>query len=202
MNGYEVFCIYQAVKLHFTTDTYCFFKYNGKVGTRPEGFEKRKDKFMFHRLARNLRDEEVVGFFVSNFLMKQKAWTQDFLEPEAQEIYKNWKKKFDSLSYTFDQDMGKIVSRFDEEGFGIATMFKPLEDGNLPLLWVMMNHHEIEFETMVILHGLTGVLDSWDKVYSTDYIYEKTSKLIRKYEPFLHLDVSKFKKIAIKHLTV
>lgn len=202
MNGYEVFCQYQAIKLHFTTDTYCYFKYNGRVGTRPEGFEKRKDKYMFHRLARNLKDDEVKGFFIANFLMKQKAWTQDFLEPEAMEVYRNWRKKYESLSYIFDQDMGKIVSRFNEEDLGIASIFKPLTDGNFPLLWVMMNQNEIEFETMVILHGLTGVLDLWDKTYSSDYIYEKTSKLIRKYEPFLQLDVPKFKKIAIKHLTV
>ena len=201
MNGYEVFCTYQAIKLHFTTDTYCYFKYNGHVATKPAGFEKRKDKYMFHRLARNLRDEEVVGFFVSNFLMKQKAWTQDFLEPEAKEIYNNWRKKIEALSYTFDQDMGKIVSHFQDSDMGIASMFKIPPDGHFPQIWVMMNQNEIEFETMVILHGITGVLDLWDTKYNGDYIYEKTSKLIRKYEPFLGLDAPKFKRIVQKHLT-
>lgn len=201
MNGYEVFCTYQAIKLHFTTDTYCFFKYNGKVATKPAGFEKRKDKYMFHRLARNLRDEEVVGFFVSNFLMKQKAWTQDFLEPEAKETYLAWRKKIDSLSYTFDQDMTKIIEEMDKRDMGIGRMFKPPADGSYPLIWTMMNQGDIEFETMVILHGMTGVLDLWDAKYNSDFIYEKTSKLIRKYEPFLGLDVPKFKKIVQKHLT-
>lgn len=196
MNGYEVFCVYQAIKLHFTTDTYCYFKYNGHVGTKPEGFEKRKDKYMFHRLARNLRDGEVIGFFLSNFLMKQKAWTQDFLEPEAKEIYRAWQKKIDSLSYTFDQDIGKI-----KEHIPLSDMFKVPEDGSYPLIWNMMNQGEIQFETVVILHGLTGVLDLWDEKYKTDYIYEKTSKLIRKYEPFLGLDAPKFKGIVQKHLT-
>ena len=201
MNGYEVFCTYQAIKLHFTTDTYCYFKYNGHVGTKPDGFEKRKDKYMCHRLARNLRDNEVVGFFVSNFLMKQKAWTQDFLEPEAKETYLAWRKKIDALSYTFDQDMDKIIAEMDKLDMGIGRMFKPPADGSYPLIWRMMNQNEIQFETMVILHGLTGVLDLWDTKYSSDYIYEKTSKLIRKYEPFLGLDVPKFKGIVQKHLT-
>lgn len=199
MNGYEVFCTYQAIKLHFTTDTYCYFKYNGRVGTKPEGFEKRKDKYMFHRLARNLRDGEVVGFFVSNFLMKQKAWTQDFLEPEAKQIYLDWRKKIDSLSYLFDQDMAKIITK--KLDLGAHSIFFPSEDDSYPFVWTMMNQNEIQFETVVILHGITGILDLWDEKYKTDFIYEKTSKLIRKYEPFLGLDVPKFKEIVRKHLT-
>lgn len=201
MNGYEVFCAYQAIKLHFTTDTYCYFKYNGHVGTKPEGFEKRKDKYMFHRLARLLKDHEVVGFFVSNFLLKQKAWTQDFLEPQAMETYRAWNKKFQALSYHFDQDMTKIAEELDKHDMNIASMFKIPEDGSYPLIWKMMNQNEIMFETMVILHGMTGILDLWDKKYSSDYIYEKTSKLIRKYEPFLGLDVPRFKEIVKTHLT-
>lgn len=196
MNGYELFCTYQAVKLHFTTDSYCYFKYNGRVGTKPESFEKRKDKYMFHRLARNLKSKDAVGFFVANFLINQKAWTQDFLQPEAMGVYNAWLKKYESLSYMFDQDMSKIADRIE-----LRTMFKVPQDNSYPVIWQMMNQNEIQFETMVILHGLTGVLDLWDKHYSSDYIYEKTSKLIRKYEPFLGLDAPKFKSIVQKHLT-
>jgi hypothetical protein len=203
MNGYEVFCTYQAIKLHFTTDTYCFFKYNGHVATKPEGFEKRKDKYMFHKLARQLKDNEVVGFFVAGFLLNDKAWVDYFIEPEAKERYLAWRKKKESLSYLFDQDMSKIVEEFDKRDLGIASMFKIPNggNGNYPLIWTMMNQHEIEFETMVILHGITGVLDLWDTKYMTNYIYEKTSRLIRKYEPFLELDVPKLKEIVRKHLT-
>ena len=201
MNGFEIFCQYQAIKLHFTSPAYCYFKYNGKVNTTPAGFEKRKDKYMFHRLARNLRDNEVVGFFVSNFIKNNKVWTQDLVENEAMDTYRQWRKKYESLSYTFDQDMDKIVAELDRRDMGIASMFHAPQD-DLPLIWKMMNQKEIEFETMVILHGLTGVLDSWDQKYSSDYIYEKTSKLIRKYEPFLGIDVPKFKEIVKRHLTV
>lgn len=201
MNGYEVFCKYQAIKLHFSSPTYCYFKYNGKVSTTPAGFEKRKDKYMFHRLARNLRDNEVVGFLVSNFLKSNKLWTQDLLEPEATETYRAWRKRYESLSYIFDEDMSKIVLEFDKRNLGIASMFSAPDDGEYPLIWTMMNQNEISLETVTILHGLTGVLDLWDQKYSSDYIYEKTSKLIRKYEPFLGLDVPKLKKIVQKHLT-
>jgi hypothetical protein len=142
-----------------------------------------------------------VGFFVATFLTNSKAYIETFLEPEAKERYLAWQNKIDSLPVLFDQDMTKIITEMDKRDMGIASMYKPPADGSLPLIWTMMNQHEIEFETMVIFHGLSGVLDLWDKSYSSDYIYEKTSKLIRKYEPFLGLDVPKFKKIVQKHLT-
>lgn len=199
MNGYELFCQYQAIKLHFSSDTYCYFKYNGRVATRPEGFEKRKDKYQFHRLARMLKDDEVVGYFVAGFLINPKAWVDYFNEPEAKERYLAWRKKYESLSYLFDQDFQKIVN--NKLDLGIRSIFCPPEDGSYPFIWTMMNQKEIEFETMTILHGITGILDLWDEKYKTDYIYEKTSKLIRKYEPFLHIDAERFKEIVRKHLT-
>ena len=199
MNGYEVFCQYQAIKLHFTTDTYCYFKYNGHVATKPEGFEKRKDKYQFHKLARNLKDDEVQGFFVSGFLLNPKAWVDYFTEPEAKERYLAWRKKIDALSYLFGQDMDKIVN--NKLDMGIRSIFCPPEDGTFPFIWTMMNRTEIMPETVAILHGLTGILDLWDEKYKSDYIYEKTSKVIRKYEPFLHLDVPVFKEIVRTHLT-
>jgi predicted alpha/beta-fold hydrolase len=201
MNGYEVFCQYQAIKLHFNSPTYNYFMYNGHVSTKEAGFEKRKDKYSFHRLARNLKDNEVVGFFVATFITNPKAYTETFLEPEAKERYSAWQNKIDSLPNMFDKDMTKIVEELDKLDKGIVFIFKVPLDGSYPIVWRMMNQKEIEFETVVILHGLTGVLDLWDMRYSSDYIYEKTSKLIRKYEPFLGLDVPKYKEIVKTHLT-
>ena len=44
ISGYEAFGIYQALKLHFTTDSYNYFKYNGKSNISVTVFENRKDK--------------------------------------------------------------------------------------------------------------------------------------------------------------
>ena len=60
MNGYDLYCTYQAIKLHFTSENYNFFHYDGKTKVSVEAFQKRRDKFLFHRLARKYRDEEMV----------------------------------------------------------------------------------------------------------------------------------------------
>lgn len=205
MNGYEVFCAYQAVKLHFTTDTYCYFKYNGKVATKPAGFEKRKDVYAFHRLARELQDHEVIPFMVSNMILNDKVWAKDLTSTHAMETYRKWRDMRLTLEATFDADIAAIVEHLNKKNMGIRNMFS-VQKNRFPEIWVMMNHGEIKPETVAILHGLTGVLDLWDKHYgsgssSADYIYEKTSKFLRKYEPFLSVDAHTFKNIVQRHLT-
>ena len=39
MTGYETFSLYQALKLHFTNESYDFFKYNDKSNVSVSAFE-------------------------------------------------------------------------------------------------------------------------------------------------------------------
>ena len=52
ITGYEAFGIYQALKLHFTTENFDYFKYNGKSKISVTSFENRKDKWFFYKLSR------------------------------------------------------------------------------------------------------------------------------------------------------
>lgn len=196
MNGYEVYCHYQAVKLHFDSKTYDYFKYNGKTSTTVAAFERRKDKYLFHKISRKIKDDEMVPFLVSNFLLKQKTWTRELVEPAAYDTYLKWKQTHESLTYSFDQDIQKILS----EG-SIDDMLSANKDKGYPRVFTMMNQSDITTETVVILNALTGCIAKWDKVYGDDFYYMGVSNTLKKYAPFLHLDLPIFKKIAQKHLT-
>ena len=198
MNGYEVYCQYQAIKLHFTTASYDYFKYHGKLRSATiSAFEKRKDKYQFHKIARNIKDNEIVPFLVSNFLLKQaNVWAKTLAEPEAYETYLKWKQTYESLTYTFDQDIQKILSRGN-----IDDVLAARKDQGYPQVFTMMNQGDITTETVVILNALTGCISNWDKIYGDDFYYTGVSNAIKKYTPFLHLDLPTFKKIAQKHLT-
>lgn len=202
MNGYEVYRAYQALKLHFSSPSYDYFKYNGHTNTSEATFEKRNDKYFFHRIGRKINDEEILPYMMANLMFNPKIWSKQLLEPAAQERYRMWRKKVEALEYTFDSDMTKIVERLDENDMGIRSMFEAPKDGGYPLIWTMMLHDEISMETVVILHAITGMLDGWERQYKGDYLFDKASFAMRKYLPFLSLDVSKFKEIAKKHLTV
>ena len=49
--GFDVYKTYLAVKLHFASDTYDYYKYDGKVNAKLDTFTKRKDRYFFHKLS-------------------------------------------------------------------------------------------------------------------------------------------------------
>ena len=49
---YESYKLYNALKLHFETDSYDALKYNFKTSIKPQSFFNRKDKYFFAKLAK------------------------------------------------------------------------------------------------------------------------------------------------------
>jgi hypothetical protein len=169
LNGYDLYCTYQAIKLHFTSENYNFFHYDGKTRVSIDAFQKRRDKFLFHRLARKYRDDEMVPFLVANFVHSDDNWTKSLLEDEAEETYRDWKRTTDSMSKIY------------------------VEDGQFPKLLVTFLQKDVTIETMVILNNIFDFIRIWDKKISDDIIYPKVSRKIRKYGSFLAVNVDKYK---------
>ena len=69
--GFDVFKVYLAVKLHFTSN-YNYFDYDGKVNCKLETFTKRNDRYFFHKLSKKYGKDEILDFFVSNFCENDK----------------------------------------------------------------------------------------------------------------------------------
>ncbi len=190
MNGYDLYCTYQAIKLHFTSEQYNFFHYDGKTKVSVDSFQKRRDKFLFHRLARKYRDDEMVPFLVSNFVYSDGNWTKSLLEEEAEQTYREWKRVTDSMSKVYVDDLQKIATK---ETFN--ELFK-VEDGQFPKLLVAFLQKDVTIETMVILNNIFDFIRIWDKKISDDIIYPKISRKIRKYGSFLNVNVEKYKTLT------
>jgi hypothetical protein len=190
LNGYDLYCTYQAIKLHFTSESYNFFHYDGKTRVSIDAFQKRRDKFLFHRLARKYRDDEMVPFLVANFVHSDDNWTKSLLEDEAEETYRDWKRTTDSMSKIYQEDLQKIATK---ETFN--DLFK-VEDGQFPKLLVAFLQKDVTIETMVILNNIFDFIRIWDKKISDDFIYPKVSRKIRKYGAFLNVNVDKYKTLT------
>jgi hypothetical protein len=194
LNGYDLYCTYQAIKLHFTSEQYNFFHYDGKTKVSVDAFQKRRDKFLFHRLARKYRDDEMVPFLVSNFVYSDGNWTKSLLEEEAEQTYREWKRITDSMTKIYEEDLCKIATK---ETFN--DLFK-VEDGQFPKLLVLFMQKDVTIETMVILNNIFNFISIWDKKISDDIIYPKISRKIRKYGSFLNVNVDKYKLLTKKVL--
>ena len=66
MDPFESYKLYNALKLHFETDSYDAVKYNYKSNITHNSFFKRKDKYFFAKLARNY-EKDLLNYYVANF---------------------------------------------------------------------------------------------------------------------------------------
>ena len=108
--GYAAFTLYNSLKLHFTSKSYCYFKYHGKTNVSAVTFLKRKDKYSFYKLSRKYSLDELKDFYVANFLEGDK-WVGDMAK-DGEEVYKKWQKTQQSLTYNFENDIVYLIKNF------------------------------------------------------------------------------------------
>lgn len=193
MEAIDAYRTYLAIKNHFTLDSYDYFRYNKKSRVSLDTFLKRKDKIFFAKLG-NRKDTYLESFLVANFLHQTNMWVGELLSDECEERYKNWKRRQESLSYHFKNEM-EFVSDLSAEEFN--ELFHSV-NGNHPEIIQKYVRKEISLETLCILDHILKFIHKTDKFIS-DPIYIDISKLCKKYQPFLKVDILKLK-LVLKQL--
>ena len=185
----DAYRCYLALKNHFTKDKYDYHKYRGKVRATNEAFYKRKDRFWFEKFARQKNDKEVEEFFVSNFIYSTDPgtmWIGEMIK-EGEGRYSEWKRKVQSLTYLFKQETENVF-----ENKKVDDMFD-CSKGHPPILKRYLGG-DISLESMVIYDRILGYGKDFDKKLK-DPVWESVSRKIKKYSPFLNIDVFRYKKI-------
>ena len=186
---FETYKSYLSLKNHFTRDNYDYFKYCGKSKSTIKSFYGRRDRMWFEKVARQKSDKEVVEFFVANFVScsdPETLWIGEIIK-EGEGRYQNWQKRIQSLSYVFKEESSELFENHKfEEVFdcskGHPLILKKYLSGNLSL------------ETMVICDRIFMYGKNFDKKLK-DPVWETVSRRIKKYNPFLNIDVFRFRKI-------
>ncbi len=189
MMPFDAYRCYLSLKNHFTKEQYDYIKYRGKTRATVQSFYKRKDRFWFEKIARQKKDKEVEEFFVSNFIYSTDPgtmWIGEMIK-EGEGRYTEWKKKVQSLSYIFKDEIdflleNKKVDEVFDCSSGHPLILKSHLGGNTSL------------ETMVICDRIFEYRKDFDKKL-TDPVWETISLKIKKYTPFLNIDVPRYKKI-------
>ena len=189
--GYSAYQTFHGLKLHFTTDSYDYIKYHGKTRVNQESFMRDKSKFTFYKLSRKYNQEELKEFYVANFVDGRTGWVGDLLSIEAEDCYMKWLKKMQSISYQFEQDLDKILSKGVK---GLLTV-KP---GEHPELLIMAMQKRINVETIIIMNKFMNFLDMWNQKIDDDLLWPKMYNIMLKYKPFIHCDEVKMKAILVK----
>jgi len=186
---FETYQTYLSMKSHFTNSKYDFFKYGGKSRATVASFNKRKDKYWFEKTSRKYSDEEVLNFLLANFVSTdnpQNLWIGEIIN-SGERNYSQWMKRKQSLTYLFKEQSNELLSNKNlNEVFDCSK-------GHPPLLKRYLGG-EISLETLTILEKVFSFVKNFDKKL-IDPVWESVSLKIKKYIPFLNINVFQYKKI-------
>ena len=186
---FECYKTYVAMKQHFTKDKYDYFKYGGKSRASATSFNNRKDRYFFERMSRKKSDEQIVQYFISNFISTEdpsKVWIGEIIQ-NGETNFQDWQKRNQSLAYVFGDEIERVF-----KGSSFDSYFDSV--GQHPKILKEYLKGEISIETLVILDRILGYAERFDKKI-LDPIWGAVSLKIKKYKPFLNIDVSRYKKI-------
>ena len=186
---FDAYRCYLSLKNHFTKDHYDYHKYRGKTRATVQAFYKRKDRFWFEKFARSKNDKEVEEFFVSNFIYSTDPatmWIGEMIK-EGEGRYTEWKKKVQSLSYIFKEETNSLF-----ENSKVDDVFD-CSSGHPPILKSYLGGNT-SLETMVIYDIIFEYGTNFDKQLN-DPVWETVSRKIKKYKPFLNINVQRYTKI-------
>lgn len=194
MSGFDCYQTYLAVSNHFRNKSYDYFKYNGKVAVKPNSYEARKDKYFFEKASRKFKREDFIKYLVANTIGGN-SWIGELLTPSHEIAFKKWKKRIESLTYNFREEISQIHDK--EENFNQLFV---MEDGKHPYAFRLYQRGKVSLETLVILDDLVHFTKHWSK--QNDMILNELVELIAKYRPFLYhftnADNNKLKQIVLE----
>ena len=186
---FETYQTYLSMKSHFTNSKYDFFKYGGKSRATMTSFNKRKDKYWFEKTSRKYSDQQVLDFLLSNFVIAdnpQNLWIGEIIN-SGERNYADWMRRKQSLTYLFKEQSEKLLSENE-----LQTVFD-CSKGH-PVILKRYLGGEISLETLTIMEKVFSFVRDFDKKL-TDPVWETVSLKIKKYIPFININVYNYKKI-------
>ncbi len=198
MIPFEVYRTYLSVRNHFTRDSYDFFKFGGKTKVSSGAFDRRKDRYIFDKISKDFRDDEVPLLFVSNFVDKDKFWIGNVLSEESRNIYTTWKKRIQSLSYGFKNDVELIDQEMHDREIDFNGVFK-IQDGQHPIILRLALANLVSLESFLILNKILDFFPQFNRQIEETIIWPDFYKKCVKYEPFMKVDTTQFKFILKNH---
>lgn len=186
---FETYQHYLSLKNHFTNPKYDFFKYGAKTRASVTSFNKRKDKYWFEKTSRKYSDEEVVDFLVSNFAASdnpQNLWIGEIIN-SGERTYADWRKRKQSSTYLFKEQSNELLSENKLENLFDCS------NGHPKILKEYLSSR-LSLENFVILDKVFHFSKNFDKKLQ-DPVWEIVSLKLKKYSPFINIDVFQYKKI-------
>lgn len=193
MNEFQAYKMYLALKAHFQTEKYDVIESRGRIVASHKNFLGSGKSHELRRLTKMYKDNEICDFMVANFTAGDR-WGGVF-DADASRQYQNWKRRVESLRYTFKQDLERLAELAADSNCDIMEA----DAGQHPVLLRAYFGQRITLETLVILDVLLDFRATYDEKMKHTLMWPETSRLIKKYRPFLKFDKEVFRAIYDEH---
>jgi hypothetical protein len=189
--SFNAYVKFLALRKHFTTDSYDYFKYNGKVRANRETFMSRPDAYSFAKLAKK---DDYINLIMSNLLINNKVWVRDLLDSECEARHTNWRNRVESLGYIFKSELAHCNDEYKQNFIS--------KDGQHPHVMTLFLQRKISLETFTILAHSANIFSYWqEKVVDKHVSFDIINKS-RKYKPFLDYNEERFAKLIKDHFSL
>ena len=192
---FEVYQKYLSLKQHFNKKEYDYFKFKGRVRASESAFEKRNDKFHFIRLSKIYKDDELIKFFVSNFIKTNDLWVGNITSTEGRQNYITWKAKIQGLPYVFESEINTLFDQSSE-----FNLLFECRDGQHPIVLRRVFGEEVSLETFIILDSILNFTSNFNEKIEESVIWPNLYSMINKYAPFLVVNKQKYVDILKKQV--
>lgn len=184
MTSYEAYQLFLALKQHFTSPSYDFFKYNGKVRTSVDSFEKRKDVYIFRKLA--ALDDPKTRIVAS--LASEITWINDVVGAAGKKAESDYQKTVQTFSYAFKSFLDGIHKTLPE-------LLKK-QGNSYPYLAELLFEEKVPLQFVIVLDDLLQFLPKWDDEFE-DILWKPFRQRLAKLRPFYVYEKAKAKQIFL-----
>ena len=195
---YEVYKIFHALYLHFTTK-YDFFKYKGSTPRLTRGtYNNQKQKYFFENIAHKYKtQDEVINYFV--FVLRYLDFSSKYIASYANlhEEYISFKGFQERLEYEFEKDLKVILDFLKSSNKRFSEMLGPWFPPDI----IRMNQEgQIFEETIIILNRYIKFFKNIDKEFPDFDVWENLKSRYDKYKPFVNYDERIIKNLIRQYL--
>lgn len=187
MTPFEAYSMYLSLKLHFSSESYDYFKYNGKTGARGDKFDTRRDKYQFYKLS---KIDDLQLYLVANFFESTEGWVGDLFTDKAKLRHAEMAKRHQSLNYLLTRELSSISS------FKEVIQCK----GRHPPLLKSFAQDKISPETLVLLDREMKIFSYWDTKIDEEYVWPTIKLKLQKYGPFVQFSRKKMRDLLRSHI--
>lgn len=184
-DAFRVYCIYMAIKLHFTSPSFNYAEYGPMTNYKFETFyAKEGQRKQFGRLARRFHhDEECVieNYIISNFVVNQKTWVTHLLTKQGEHHYQQWRQLYENFTYNFARNCEEnLFPLIREHGIPFMEYLKPKSPDVHTKLMEDIITKKIPVWFLIAIHKVTGFLDAYDNMYRDNVFWQAESSFLRK----------------------